>query len=124
MKIIILFLFVISASAQTASILKFDEKLVSKVTEVDFFTTEKRGFRDESGVVYFVQNDLQSIVAFEKEKILWKVNVISLCGNAAVGKNEIRFLKLEKDTLIVIYGKHNFASVAKFDGKILCQGSD
>ena len=51
----------------------------------------------ESGKVFFyVEKDLQTVLAYENGKLKWKTNVISVCGKPSTGKAEIRIMKLKK----------------------------
>lgn len=45
-------------------------------------------------VIYYVEKDLQTVLAYENGKLKWKTNVISVCGKPSAGKAEIRIMKL------------------------------
>ena len=112
-KIFIFFLvFTQSNFAQT-----FDSKLVWKKTELNFAYTKMRGIKSEK-VIYFVENDLQTISAYRNGKLTWKTNIISVCGEPKVGKSEIRHMKLEAEKLFITYGKHSFAEVDAENGNV------
>jgi hypothetical protein len=118
LKILLLIIFTQTGFAQ-----KLNLNLVSKTTELNFFETKMRGIECE-GIIYFVESDLQHVSAYKNSKKIWRTNVISVCGKPSVGEPEIRYIKFEKDKLIIVYGKHSFAEVDIVSGKAKFWGSD
>jgi hypothetical protein len=82
-----------------------------------------RGIKSKK-VIYFVENDLQTISAYKNGKLDWKTNVISVCGKPTSGKSEIRYIKLEENKLLITYGKHSYAEVNTENGKAKFLGED
>jgi len=100
------FLISVFATLEGLSQTTFDERLVSTEKELNFYFTDKRGIQGEKGIVFFVERDGQTLTAYTGEKIKWTVNIIKVCGEPAVGKPEIRYLKLTKDKIEITFGKH------------------
>jgi hypothetical protein len=74
----------------------------------------------ESGKVFFyVEKDLQTVLAYENGKLKWKTNVISVCGKTSIGKAKIRIIKLKKEKLQITFGKRSWAEIEKVNGKII-----
>jgi len=115
--------FIIIFLSQVCCAQKFDIKLVSRKTELNFFQTNLRGINGKN-ITYMVENDLQTISAYHNGKIFWRTNIISVCGKPSVGKAEIRHFNLIDDTLFITYGKHSFAVVDIKNGKTNFWGSD
>lgn len=115
-----LFTFII---AQSSFSQKYNADLISKDIEINFAKSQKRGIKSNN-VIYFVEKDLQTISAYKKNKLKWQTNVISICGKPKVGKPEIRYMGLNKNKLLVVIGKHNFAEVDIKNGKTKLVGSD
>jgi hypothetical protein len=113
----------ILAFAQSNFAQTFNSNLVSKKTELNFAFTKMRGIKSEK-VIYFVENDLQTISAYRNGKLKWKTNIISVCGEPSVGKSEIRYMKLEAGKLFITYGKHNFAELDTGNGNAKYLGKD
>lgn len=111
--------------AQTCFAQKFDINKISKGNIVNLLESEFVGF-EYQGVVYYVESDLKSLVAVEKQtnKIKWKTDVVTACGIPFEGKPEIRYLKLQKNSIHVVYGKHNEAVLDADDGSLFLCGSD
>jgi hypothetical protein len=101
----------------------FKSKLVSKKIELNFAFTKMRGIESEK-VIYYVEKDLQTVSAYEKGKLKWKTNIISVCGKPSVGKAEIRCIKLKTQKLLITFGKHSWAEVDTVNGKTKFVGSD
>ena len=123
MKYSIKFLIVISILTQLSFTQNLDSKLISKKIELNFLKTKMRGIEYHK-TIYFLEDDLQNISAYENGKLKWRTNVISICKKPSVGKSEIRYMKLKDNKLIVIYGKHSFAEVNILNGKAEFIGSD
>jgi hypothetical protein len=117
--------FILLLLAQICFAQKYDTNKISKNNIVNLLESEFVGF-EYHGVVYYVENDLKSLIAVEKQtnKIKWKTDVISACGIPSEGKPEIRYLKLHKKNIHVIYGKHNEAVIEADDGSLFLCGSD
>ena len=102
-----------------------DTNKISTETELNFSKTEKRGIQSREGLIYFVDSDYQTLIAFDTEKNLkWKVNIIEKCGEPAVGKPEIRYFKLNENVIEIVFGKHDFANVDLETGKVTYLGAD
>lgn len=117
-RILILFLFTQASFAQ-----KFDLNLISKKTELNFFGTKMRGI-ERNKVIYFVEKDLQNVSAYKNGKLMWRTNVILVCGKPSIGKPEIRCLKFKVDKLLITYGKHSYGELDIVSGKAKFLGSD
>jgi len=115
-----LFTFII---AQSSFSQKYNSNLISKDSEINFAKSLKRGIKSDN-VIYFVEKDLQTISAYKKNKLKWQTNVISICGKPKVGEPQIRYIGLNKNKLLVVIGKHNFAEVDIKNGKTKLVGSD
>lgn len=115
------FVFNVSHSQQA---LPYDVNKVSKNRELNFAGTDKRGIEVEKGVVYCVEKDLKILTTYEDGKLKWKADIIGICGEPAVGRPEIRYIRLDNDKIYVVFGKHSFAYVYRSDGKIDYLGAD
>ncbi|WP_338647899.1 hypothetical protein V5J73_04490 [Flavobacterium sp. KS-LB2] len=82
-----------------------------------------RGIKSNN-TVYYIEKDIQTLSAYEKGKLKWQTNIISVCGKPSVGKSEIRVIKPETDKLLIVFGKHSFAEVDIKNGKTKYLGSD
>ena len=102
---------------------KYNADLISKDPEINFAQSQKRGIKSNN-IIYFVEKDLQTISSYKNNKLIWQTNVISICGKPKVGKPEIRYIGLNKNKLLVVIGKHNFAEVDIKNGKTKLVGSD
>jgi len=109
--------------AQSCTNQKYDSSLVSKSLEINLADTKMRGI-ENNGTIYFLEEDLQTLSAYENGIRKWKTNVISVCGKPSVGKPEIRYLKLKPNILLVIFGKHSFAEIGLSNGETKFVGSD
>jgi hypothetical protein len=100
------------------------QKIVYK-SETFIEKTGNRGLLTKALNVYYVEDDLQTVTAYEKEnKKIWTLNIIKVLGKPKVGKPIIRFIKLSQNTLHVTYGKHSFAEIDLRNGKVISSGSD
>jgi len=95
---------------QTGIAQKYNDALISKNSEINFAKTQKRGIK-KNNIVYYVENDLQTISAYKRSKLKWQTNVISVCGKPKKGEPEIRYVGYNSDKLLIVIGKHNFAEV-------------
>lgn len=120
-KIILLFLIILSFFQSTFAQYKIN--LISKKIEINFSKTEKRGI-EQKNVIYYVEEDLQTISAYKNKKTIWQTNVISVCGKPKVGNPQIRYVQYNIDKLLIVIGKHNFAEVDIKNGKTKLVGSD
>ena len=89
---------------------KYNDALISKNSEINFAKTQKRGIKKNS-IVYYVENDLQTISAYKRSKLKWQTNVVSVCGKPKKGEPEIRYVGYNSDKLLIVIGKHNFAEI-------------
>jgi hypothetical protein len=117
-------LFFIIQSVCGQDSITYDKNKVSFATELNFAITDNRGIESKAGIIYYVEKDMQTLTAYENDKIKWRINIILICGKPTVGQPEIRFVKLDNDKLNVTFGKHSFANVAIADGKTIYLGSD
>lgn len=100
------------------------QKLVAKKNEINLsFVPKMRGI-EVNNVIYYIEKDMQTVSAYEKGILKWQTNIISVCGKPGVGKAEVRCLKAKEKTLLVVFGKHSFASVDVSNGKTEFIGSD
>ncbi|PWB28132.1 hypothetical protein [Flavobacterium sp. HTF] len=95
---------------QTGIAQKYNDALISKNSEINFAKTQKRGIK-KNNIIYYVENDLQTISAYKKSKLKWQTNVISVCGKPKVGEPEIRYVGYNTNKLLIVIGKHNFAEI-------------
>jgi hypothetical protein len=95
---------------QTGIAQKFNDALISQGSEINFAKTEKRGIK-KNNMIYYVENDLQTISAYKKKKLKWQTNVISVCGNPKKGNPEIRYVGYNTNKLLIVMGKHHFAEI-------------
>ena len=95
---------------QTGIAEKFNDALISKNSEINFAKTQKRGIK-KNNIVYYVENDLQTISAYKRSKLKWQTNVISVCGKPKNGNPEIRYVGYNTNKLLIVMGKHNFAEI-------------
>ncbi|WP_417942444.1 hypothetical protein [Flavobacterium sp. RS13.1] len=100
---------------QTGIAEKFNDDLISKNSEINFSRTQKRGIK-KNNIVYYVENDLQTISAYKRSKLKWQTNVISVCGKPKNGNPEIRYIGYNADKLLIVMGKHNFAEIDIHNG--------
>ncbi|MBO9583763.1 MAG: hypothetical protein J7574_06360 [Flavobacterium sp.] len=96
--------------SQTGIAQKFNDALISKSSEINFAKTQKRGIK-RNNIVYYVENDLQTISAYKRKKLKWQTNVISVCGKPKKGNPEIRYVGYNTDKLLIVMGKHHFAEI-------------
>jgi hypothetical protein len=102
----------------------YDKSKISTEAELNSGSTNKRGIESKTGIIYYIEKDKKTITAYEKSKIKWQTDIIEVCGRPAVGKPEIRYLRLDKETLKIVFGKHSFASVDINTGKATYLGTD
>ena len=95
---------------QTGIAQKFNNALISQNSEINFAKTQKRGIK-KNNIVYYVENDLQTISAYKRKKLKWQTNVISVCGEPQKGTPEIRYVGYNTDKLLIVMGKHHFAEI-------------
>jgi hypothetical protein len=95
---------------QTGIAQKLNDDLISKGSEINFAKTPKRGIK-KNNIMYYVENDLQTISAYKRSKLKWQTNVISVCGKPKVGEPEIRYIGYNTNKLLIVMGKHNFAEI-------------
>ena len=98
-KIKILFLVLFSSLTNFAQELKiFDKELITTKAKLDLISSNKRGIETEKKEIYFVESDNQTISNYLNGILEWKVNIIKKCGKPKVGKSEIRFIEIIKNS--------------------------
>jgi hypothetical protein len=103
----------------------YDNRLVSTDKELNFAFTDKRGIKADNGIVYFVEKGGQTLTAYDnRNNVKWTTDILETCHKPAVGKPEIRYIKLTTDKVEITFGKHDFASVDIVNGKVKCLGAD
>jgi hypothetical protein len=102
----------------------YDQNVLTKSTELHLGISEKRGIITSSGIVYLVDKDMKTLTAYQKDKILWKANIIERYGQPLNGKNEIEFIRLEQNYISVSFSKRCKANVDIITGKIKLLGCD
>lgn len=117
-----IFQFLISSTSFAQQKL-YDVKRITKETELNVANSNYRGIEDKS-IVYFLENDKQTLSAYENGKLKWKTNVIQVCGKPEAGGAKIRYIKLNKKVLNVTFGKHSRAEVDVTNGTTKLIGSD
>lgn len=95
---------------QTGIAQKYNNALISKESEINFAKTQKRGIK-KNNIIYYVENDLQTISAYKRSKLKWQTNVISVCGEPKCGEPQIRYVGYNANKLLIVMGKHNFAEI-------------
>ena len=95
---------------QTGIAEKINDALISKNSEINFAKTQKRGIKKDN-IIYYVENDLQTISAYKRSKLKWQTNVISVCGEPKKGEPQIRYVGYNTNKLLIVMGKHNFAEI-------------
>ncbi|CAD0009874.1 hypothetical protein [Flavobacterium chungangense] len=120
-KNILIILLLISSFCFSQSL---DRKTISKKHEINrSIEPEVRGI-EVKNIIYYIENDLQTLKAFEKGKVKWETNVIKILGKPKIGKPEIRALQYNNLTITISYGKHDFAVVNIETGEIKFHGAD
>jgi hypothetical protein len=120
----LVFLISVGLTSKGCSQTPYDNKLISTEKELNFISTDKRGIKDDNGTIYLVEKDGQTLTAYNGNEVKWTVNIIKTCRVPAVGKPEIRYLKLTHDKIQIVFGKHDYASVDIRDGKAKYLGAD
>ena len=101
----------------------YDEKKVAKKTELNLAFSNYRGIEDKV-IVYFIENDNQTLSAYENGKLKWQTNIIEVCGEPKVGEPKIRYIKLTEKVIKITFGKHSWAEVDIKSGKTKFIGAD
>ena len=115
--------FLLTTSISFAQKKLYDEKKVTKKTELNLAFSKFRGIEDNE-TVYFIENDNQTLSAYKNGKLKWKTNVIKVCGKPKVGEPKIRYIKLSDKVIKVTFGKHSWAEVNVESGKTKFIGAD
>ncbi len=123
LKYLLGFLFVLQTTLAQDTI-TYDRSKISTKTELNFAFTNARGIESKTGTIYYVERDKKTLTAYEKGKFKWQINIINICGEPAIGPSEIRYLKLDNDTIRVAFGKHSFVNIEISKGKTTCLGAD
>ncbi len=96
------------------------ERITNSTTSIFFDQTGYRGFKYQN-INYFVDEDLQTVVAMKNGKITWKRNVVLECEKSKSSKSKIQGLKLHKGLLHAIYSGNDIW--IELDGSIfICGG--
>ncbi|WP_269236423.1 hypothetical protein [Flavobacterium flavigenum] len=120
-KNILIILLLISSFCFSQSL---DRKTISKKHEINrSIEPEMRGI-EVANIIYYIENDLQTLKAYENGKVKWETNIIKILGNPKIGKPEIRVLTFNNLTITISYGKHDFAVVSIETGVIKFHGAD
>jgi hypothetical protein len=106
---------------QTGIAQKYNDALISQNSEINFSKTQKRGIK-KNNIIYYVENDLQTISAYKRSKLQWQTNVISACGKPKLGEPEIRYIGYNSNKLLIVMGKHNFAEIDILNGNTTLVG--
>jgi hypothetical protein len=101
-----------------------DEKLLTRSIEINLAISDKRGIKASSGIIYLVENNLQTLTAYQKGTTLWKVNIGEMYTSPVVGTSEIRFIRLRGNDVFVVFGKHCYSRVNITNGQIKDLGCD
>jgi len=107
-----------SAAAQNRQ--PFSPLLITSKKTIDFHDSEKRGIACKSGMVYYVEQDLQTITAYKAGKVIWRRNVVNKCGLPFEMTPGIRYISLDPRKLFIVYGKHHYTEISVATGKIRC----
>jgi hypothetical protein len=82
------------------------------------------GLEYNGEISFYFEKKNQTILAYQNEKVMWKTNVMKICGKPSVGKPKIRLIEIGNKFLKIVYGKHSFAEIEVETGKVTCGGSD
>jgi len=120
---LLFFIYFFFSITPVQDLLPYDPAKVSTKQELNFYKTDKRGIKYK-GVVYYVESNLNTVTAYQKKgSVKWKSDV-SDAFKYAIGLPKIRFIKIEKDRLAVVYAKHDFGEIDLKTGKVTSLGSD
>lgn len=122
-KIVVLLLvsgFFMRASAQSSTL---DRSKVVKQNQIFILSSKSRGIEATDGRVYFVESNNRVVAAYENGQLRWRSDIIAKCGKPAVGKAEIRHIKIDGDKVFVNFGKSSSASINRADGKVTFLGT-
>ncbi|RDI10264.1 hypothetical protein [Flavobacterium sp. AG291] len=123
MKNIFLFL-VLLGNILVQDKIPYDVTKVTTKKELNFYHTDKRGIKYKD-VVYYVENDLNVITAYQQSgKLKWKVNFTEKFTSEVIGERKIRYINIDKDKLHVTYTKHDYFEIDLKTGKLFYWGSD
>ncbi|TDW48995.1 hypothetical protein EV144_103516 [Flavobacterium sp. 270] len=103
-------------ATQTSIPQKYNDALISNNSEINFAKTPKRGIKKDK-MIYYVENDLQTISAYKRSKLKWQTNITSVCGKLKSGEAQIRYMGYNSNKLLVVIGKHNFAEIDIISGE-------
>lgn len=124
MKSILFFLFFSNVIAQ--DLRPYDLAKVVNEKELNLLLTNKRGIRYKE-IVYYVQSDSSAITAYKKDgSVKWRSDVSKVIQSdkGLVAETSIRFIKIEKDKMLFVYGKHQQGKIELKTGKIIDLISD
>ncbi len=114
--------FTFNATGQ--NLISFDSSKISHATELDLLKSNKRGIEDETKAIFYVENDLKTISAYRNGLQEWKINILKVLKTPPVGRPEIRYIKLIRNSILITFGKHSFILVDCDTGKVISIESD
>ncbi|WP_175453167.1 hypothetical protein [Flavobacterium noncentrifugens] len=115
---------ILSIFTISSSIAQINSSTKSKnQTELNLTLSDDREILND-GIIYRIEKDNQTLSAHKNGKQMWKTNIIKVCGKPDVGNAQIRYIKLNKEKINVIFGKHSFVEVDIKTGKTKFLGAD
>lgn len=82
------------------------------------------GMDNAGELVVVIENDKQSISAYEGENRIWTLNVIEELGVPDVGSAEVKALRMDGEFVYILYGKHSWAKAGIKTGNLIYIGAD
>jgi hypothetical protein len=120
--ILIISIFLSAFNVKGQNTTAFDTAKISRAVELDFYQTDKRGIQSNIHDIFYVSEDMQTLIAFHDGQIKWKADIIKACGTPFIGQPAIRYIKLDQGQIFITYGKHDFAQVNIVTGNTTCLG--
>lgn len=93
------------------------KKISSTATAILFSKSEMRGFTYD-GTIYYVKDDLQTVVAIKNDNVLWEKNITQECKKNTTTNTKIKMFKVSKGELHASCGNREI--VIALDGKVNC----
>ena len=84
----------------------------------------KISIKTSSGKIYAVENGFQNLTAYKDGKWLWTTDIGKQFTSPVPGNNEIRYIRLDKGDIFVVFGNHCYISVDTAKGTITDLGCD
>ncbi|AWA30965.1 hypothetical protein HYN48_13245 [Flavobacterium magnum] len=122
-KLTIMLFFILLTQMNFAQPGSLITKNISTESQITVKQIGNRGLL-KNGNVYFVEDDLQTISGYNKNKKIWQVNIIKILGKPKAGRSAIHYIKLSDKSLHITYGKHNFAVLNIENGEIISHGAE